>query len=183
MAKSACVRAAEQPTELVETATGVRYTVRHKRAPDQTFGRRFVVIFDDTAHDLAASISAYAAKVMISLPKRLDWRTWRRLPQADLAAHLSISKSRVCRALRELEEHGVIESRGKGAAVEWRISRVIGFRGRAAQYHSDAREETLDRLDEIEVIEDQVQPSLPNLRTPKAAFGRSRRAAAPEVVH
>lgn len=190
---STFVRVDDRPNELVDTATGQRYSVRLKRAPEHTFGRRFFVIFDETMGKLARSLSPYGMKVLFALPERLDWRGWKRMPQAEVAEDLGISKSRVCRAMAELEKHGCVHRRGKGPLTEWRLARVVGYRGRASQFHADEQKDALDRLETADEIDApgaplpdvlparQGEPAQPRLklRTPKRAY----RAASFEAVH
>jgi DNA-binding transcriptional MocR family regulator len=77
--------------------------------------------------------------VLGALPKRLSFRTYKRLHQGEFAKHLGLDQGRVSRALRNLHEKGIIERRGKGAFVEWRLSKSWGWIGSAEAYERSVK--------------------------------------------
>ena len=103
------------------------------------------MIFDENVAKLAVSLGGNAARVFLSLPSRLDFRAWKRLPQNELAESLGVTQGAVSKALRELERHCVVERRGKGALIEWRLCRSVGYRGRAEHFHADERADEISQ--------------------------------------
>lgn len=135
MALSGSVRV----VRLVDTATGESYEVRQPRRRTASFGRRFTVIFDDTTAKLATTLGGNAARLMLLLPSRLDFRSWKPLRQVEVGQVLGLKQSAVCKALAELKRHYVVESQGKGASITWRLCRHYGYRGTPEQFHADQR--------------------------------------------
>ena len=83
--------------------------------------------------------SGVAAKLLLILPDHLSYSDWRRLDQRKVAAEINVTDGAVSRALAELVEHGVIERRGKGPMVEWRLSLDYGWRGDVDSFHTERR--------------------------------------------
>lgn len=122
------------------TDEGEIVDVVQDRPPGRSFGRRFVVLFEDTLRRLASSLTnATTWRVLARLPDHLEWEAWRRLPQRMLAQELRMSVGAVSEAMNQLVELGVVERRGRGPVTEWRLTTELGWRGNVESFHAERR--------------------------------------------
>ena len=122
------------------TETGERVAVRENRPPGQSYGRQFFTMFDSALLHLVRKVrGGPALRVFLRLPARLDWPDWRKLDQKSLADEIGMHRTEVSRALAELVTVGVIERRGRGPTLEWRLSLDWGWRGQVDAYHAEQR--------------------------------------------
>lgn len=116
---------------------GELHRVQQQRTPGTTYGARFMIVFDEARQQIVTKAKSFATlKVWMILPDHLDWIVWRRLPQKELAAKLSISIGSINAAMAELLAIGAVEKRGAGPVIEWRLSLDWGWRGTPDQYHA-----------------------------------------------
>lgn len=112
-----------------------------ERQEAASFGRRFLVLFDDAAERLAKlGLSAHAYQLAFLLMKRLDATTWRMLTQADIGSELDLSTATISRALRDLVRANFLERRGLNPRTEYRLCAMCAWRGTAGRYHKAVRE-------------------------------------------
>lgn len=133
-------------------ADGSKVAVREDAPPAESFGRgQFMILFQDAVNQAVLEFrSGPTLRVLLALPKLLDWRAWRRLEQQALADLLEIDRADVTRALLKLLEAGYIERRGKRSQYEWRLLPKLGWRGSVKQYHQA-----------VSALKAEREPSLP----------------------
>lgn len=129
-----------QPARIttITDATGARYAVREDRPPPQTFGKgAWFIMFEAEALEIARSLnSASAWKVLVILPRHLDWSTWKPLRQQDLADELGLSNAAISIALAELVRLKLVLRKGKGTGIRWKLPAEWGFKGTPGQFHA-----------------------------------------------
>jgi DNA-binding transcriptional ArsR family regulator len=120
---------------------GERYTMTQQRRPEQSFGRRYVVVFPDAMSRLSADPKGFPAlRVLIWAWGGLSFEVWRSIRQVEVAAQLGVSQSTVTAGLKRLLELGFVERRGAGPRQEWLLTEAGGWRGTAARYQMRRRE-------------------------------------------
>lgn len=131
-----------------------------ERPATASFGRRFMVVFEDARQLLRGMRNPSAHELAHELPWLLSASDWRRLDQRVLADRLRVSQPSVSRALSELVERGFLEREGKGPGVRYRLSPRVSWRGTTAAYHAQQREEGRDYAGEAAALSFQVQLNL-----------------------
>jgi hypothetical protein len=116
---------------------GASYRVREDRPPPVTFGRgAWFIMFEAEALEIARSLDSVAAwKVLVVLPRHLDWTTWKPLRQQDLADELGLTNGAISKALAELVALKVVLRKGKGTGIRWKLPAEWGFKGTPGQFH------------------------------------------------
>jgi DNA-binding Lrp family transcriptional regulator len=126
---------------LVDVETGQRFAVTTDPGPGATYGKRFLIMFDEARHQIIKELrNAATLRVFLALPDHLSWTEFRPLNQGQLASELEIDQASVSRAMKDLLNRGIVEREGKGPASHWRLSLKWGWRGNAAAYHAAVRE-------------------------------------------
>lgn len=122
-------------------ADGTKAVVRDDPPPSETFGRgQFMILFQDAVQEAVYEFrSGPALRVLMLLPKILDWRSWRMLDQQALADELGLDRAQVARALAAFIERGYVERRGKPRFYQWRLTPKLGWRGSVKAYHAAMR--------------------------------------------
>lgn len=120
---------------------GTKAVVREDAPPSETFGRgQFMILFQDAVEQAVMDFrSGPALRILLALPKILDWRVWRPLDQYELASHLGLDRAQVTRALAAFIERGYLERRGRRMHYEWRLTPKLGWRGSVKAYHAAMR--------------------------------------------
>jgi hypothetical protein len=142
-----------------------------------TFGRgQFMVLFQDSVDEAIHRFrSGSTLRVLLALPKLLDWRAWRRVDQQALADDLAIDRAQVTRALLKLLEAGYIQRRGKRGQYDWRLLPKLGWRGTASQYHQSVRQHAAEAEPEFKLgpvlLAESMERKVKNLRTMKVIPG------------
>jgi DNA-binding transcriptional MocR family regulator len=122
-------------THLV-TADGETHPVTEPRERGRAYNMNFTTTFTDPVADLATKLkSAVALKLVMILPKLLSYQHWRRLDQVTVGAQIGADNSTISRAMRELEEQGFLERRGRGPVIEWRLTEYFGWKGTVEAFH------------------------------------------------
>lgn len=87
-----------------------------------------------------------ARRVLDTLLARLDFENWIHTPQAEIAEFLQMKPSNVSRAMRELEQVGVILRGPKvGRSSTYRINPNFGWKGSAKNHVSALGKRMLER--------------------------------------
>jgi hypothetical protein len=124
----------------ITTEDGTRHAVSEERHPARSYGKMFHTTFDEAAAQIAHQITkGVTLRVYLVLPNHLSYTQFKRLDQRKLGALLKTDDSSISRALAELRKLGVVEKRGSGAHIEWKLSSDYGWRGDVASYHADQR--------------------------------------------
>lgn len=124
----------------IRTADGQTLPVAEQRHPSRSYGMQFHTSFTEPNRQLASRLrSAVAARLLLILPAHLDYVTFRRLDQRKIAAEIDVTNGAISKALAELTALGVVERRGKGPVVEWRLSLDYGWRGDVDSFHAERR--------------------------------------------
>lgn len=123
------------------TATGDTWTLHTERAKGSTYGRQFMIIFQDNIAALAADKDAPATmfKALLWCLSSLSHREWRTIRQQEAADTMGLSMATVSRGLQELLKRKIVERRGAGPRQEWRLTTEGSFVGTAGQYHAARR--------------------------------------------
>ncbi len=122
----------------IVTDDGIKSAVVTQRTPARSYGMQFHTTFTHEAAKIARTITSGATlRLFIVLPEHLDYVTFRRLDQVKIGAELGMGQSSISRSLKELVEAGVVERRGKGPLVEWRLSPDYGWRGDVESFHAE----------------------------------------------
>jgi len=124
----------------IVTDEGELIAIQEKQSA-QGFDRKFVTMFDETMELLAKTITNGATlRVLLMLPPRLDNITWRELGQQALADELGLSRRVVGQALADLHQLGILDRKGQGPMLRWRLTPRLSWRGRAEKYRQAVRE-------------------------------------------
>lgn len=95
---------------------------------------RFFMAFQDALQDLALNraIDGEALRVLMFLFGQLDWENHLPVSATDVAMRMKIHRQSVHRALRKLQEAGVLEKGPKTSGIPtWRLNSNYGWKGRA----------------------------------------------------
>jgi hypothetical protein len=118
---------------------GRRYVAREEKAPEQRYGRQFMIFFTEVLASAAAQLGGNEFRVLGVLPKYLSCKDFRHVRRETLAADLGLDGSVVSRALVRLAEAGYVERKGKGPMTQWRLSVDLAWQGSASAYHREKR--------------------------------------------
>jgi DNA-binding transcriptional ArsR family regulator len=122
------------------TTAGETIAVLSERHPGRSYGMQFHTTFTQEATKIAKlATGAATLRLFIVLPDHLSYTAYRRLDQTKIGAELDMNHSTVSRALKELTELGVVERRGSGPVVEWKLSPDYGWRGHVDAFHVEQR--------------------------------------------
>jgi hypothetical protein len=146
----------------LQLGLGVDATARvHVERPvESTFGRRFVIIFEEWRHLLKGLRNPTARDLADALPWMLSPSEFRRVDQAVLAAKHGVSQPSISRAMTLLVKRGVIEKTGAGPGVRYRLSPRVGWQGSTAAYHGQQHREQRDYRQEAQTLALHVQLDL-----------------------
>ncbi len=134
--------------------------VHWERPRTATYGRRFVLVFDEMAELLMGLKNPTALHLAHMLPKMLNAAEYRRLDQRVLAEKYSVTQPCISKALSLLLGRGIIERTGRGPGVRYRLSPLVAWRGTAAQYHGQQHDEGRDYGQEAQALSFRVQLDL-----------------------
>ena len=150
-------------------AEGIDATARFhiERRRESSFGRRFLIVFDDDWGKVLAGVkNPTALHLANTLPKLLSPSSYSRVDQAVLAEQQRVSQSAISRAMTILVQRGFLEKTGKGPGVRYRLSPLVAWRGTTAAYHAQQHREDRDYGREAQNLALHVQL---NLALPPAA--------------
>ena len=121
----------------VITEHGEVIAVAQDRQPGKTYGRGFMIVFLDAMEQAAERIeSAITLKLLMRLPRYIDFTNFRPISQTKLAEEMSVGAGSISRGMNELLELGLVERKGSGPRQTWRLSTDWGWNGSADQYHA-----------------------------------------------
>lgn len=119
------------------TSDGRRHRVVQERHPSKSYGAQFVILFTDAMERAAQQIrGGTTLRVLLVLPRFLNFTDYKRLPTAEVAQRVEADQSGVTRAMRELLALGIVEREGLGPYTMWRLSSDWGWNGTADQWHA-----------------------------------------------
>lgn len=118
---------------------GRRYVAREEKAPEQRYGRQFMIFFTEVLANAAAQLGGNEFRVLGRLPRYLSCKEFRPVRRETLAADLNLAGSVVSTALVRLCEAGYVERKGKGPTTQWRLSVELAWQGSAPAYHRERR--------------------------------------------
>ncbi len=113
--------------------------MRAEVPPGASYPEGWVIVWDSTRAIRRRIRSAATLHVLDALPDHLSFTEWRKLHQIRLATELGIAQGSVSKAMQELHDLALVERRGSGAHVEWRMSLTAGWRGNATSYNAARR--------------------------------------------
>ena len=134
--------------------------VHIERPRESSFGRRFVIIFEEWRHLLKGLRNPTARDLADALPWMLSPSEFRRVDQAVLAEKHGVSQPSISRAMTLLVKRGIIEKEGAGPGVRYRLSPMVGWRGTTAAYHGQQHAEGRDYAREAGALALRVQLDL-----------------------
>ena len=127
---------ADRITSIV-TAHGEVIGVAQDRQPGKTYGKGFMIVFLDAMEQAAERInSACTLKLLMRLPRHIDFTNFRPIRQVQLAQEIGVTDGAISRSMRELLELGLVERKGSGPRQTWRLSTDWGWNGTTDQYHA-----------------------------------------------
>jgi hypothetical protein len=159
---------------------GAEHTLVESRTSAGSFGRGFLIMWQDVLADLARDPEAGAGEYRVFLwavSGGLTWRGWKQIRQVDLAEKLSLSLSTTSTALRWLLKRGLLMRQGAGPRQEWRLPTNAGWRGSVPAYQARRKEELegaramLARAEQVKAAA-VFDVDLPGLECEPAARGR-----------
>lgn len=117
---------------------GGEYQLARVRRASDSYGRRFAVIFDDAARGLAhADLRPLSFRLLFLCLADLNFDRWQRVPLAEWADELGVTKGAISKAIAQLHGIGVLERQGRD---EYRLAPALGWRGTPAAYHAAVRD-------------------------------------------
>jgi DNA-binding HxlR family transcriptional regulator len=121
----------------VVTEHGEVIGVAQDRQPGKSYGKGFMIVFLDAMEQAAERInSACTLKLLMRLPRHIDFTNFRPIRQVKLAEEIGVTDGAISRSMRELLELGLVERKGSGPRQLWRLSTDWGWNGSADQYHA-----------------------------------------------
>jgi DNA-binding transcriptional ArsR family regulator len=130
---------------------GRHYLVREETPARPNFGVSFFIMFMDVL-DEASNLTGTQLRVLVRLPRHLDFKAFKALPREKLAAELSLSGSAVSNSLVALQQAGMIERKGSGPVTQWRLALKLGWRGSAPAYHKAKRERAEGKKPSLRIV-------------------------------
>ena len=122
---------------LKDRGSGAEWSLRRVRRETTMYRDRFSILFHEGIGALASKRwSPCTWRCLMYLLKHLDFREWRHLPQAEIAADLAIGQAVVSKSVKLLIGDGLVERDVVRGKVVLRMSAVWGWRGSAKAWHA-----------------------------------------------
>lgn len=138
---------------------GRHYLISEDRGANPGYGGAFVIFFL-SALDEASRLTGTQLRVLVRLPKHLDFKTFKALPREKLAKEMNLGGPAVSAALIALQQAGLIERQGRGPVTQWRLALKLGWKGSAPAYHKAKRERAEGKKPRLRLVTSSETPSV-----------------------